>query len=74
MFDWSFWTVGSRSQWNVTKDFYVGFDVIYQALQTAMSGRTATVTALGAQPTATRTLENQSAVVGRIRVHRDIVP
>jgi len=74
MFDWSLWTVGSRSQWNVTKDFYVGFDVIYQALQTSLSGRTATVTALAAQPTATRTLENQSAVVGRIRVHRDIVP
>ena len=29
------WTVGSRSQWNVTKDLYVGLDVIYSKLNTA---------------------------------------
>ena len=23
--DWSTWWIGSRTQWNVTKDFYMGF-------------------------------------------------
>ena len=33
--NWSTWYVGSRTQWNVTKDFYMGVDVIYQSLQSA---------------------------------------
>ena len=24
--DWSTWWIGSRTQWNITKDFYMGFD------------------------------------------------
>ena len=31
--DWSTWWLGSRTQWNVTKDFYMGFDVLYSKLQ-----------------------------------------
>ena len=30
--DWNTWWVGSRTQWNVTKDFYMGLDVIYSKL------------------------------------------
>ena len=33
--DWSTWWIGSRTQWNVTKDFYMGFDVLYSKLQSA---------------------------------------
>jgi hypothetical protein len=33
--DWSTWWVGSRTQWNVTKDFYMGLDVLYARLQSA---------------------------------------
>ena len=29
------WWIGSRTQWNVTKDFYMGVDVLYSKLQTA---------------------------------------
>ena len=32
--DWSVSWVGTRTQWNVTKDFYMGLDVIYQRLNT----------------------------------------
>ena len=32
--NWSVWWVGTRTQWNVTKDFYMGLDVIYQKLNT----------------------------------------
>ncbi len=30
--------VGSRTQWNITPSFYVGFDVMYQRLETAFAG------------------------------------
>ena len=33
--DWSTWWIGSRTQWNVTKDFYMGFDVLYSKLNSA---------------------------------------
>ena len=32
------WGFGSRTQWNVTKDFYMGVDVYYVKLQPEMSG------------------------------------
>ena len=31
--DWNTWWVGSRTQWNVTKDFYMGVDVMYSKLE-----------------------------------------
>jgi hypothetical protein len=36
--DFSFYQVGSRTQWNVTKDFYMGVDVTYTHLNTAYKG------------------------------------
>ena len=33
--DWNTWWVGSRTQWNVTKDFYMGLDVMYSKLESA---------------------------------------
>ena len=31
--DWNTWWLGSRTQWNVTKDFYMGVDVMYSKLE-----------------------------------------
>ena len=31
--NWSSWYVGSRTQWNVTKDFYMGLDVAYLKIE-----------------------------------------
>ena len=31
--NWPAWWIGSRTQWNVTKDFYMGVDVAYPKLQ-----------------------------------------
>ncbi len=72
--DWQSWQIGSRTQWNVTKDFYMGFDVVYYKLETASNGAIVTYTALagGAQPSGTRTIADQDAVAGRIRWHRDL--
>src|SRR5262249_18298429 len=33
--NWSEWNIGTRSQWNITKDLYVGVDVIYLKLNSA---------------------------------------
>jgi hypothetical protein len=74
--NWAFWTVGSRTQYNFTPWFYVGFDVMYQKLETASEGATATFAALGgsAKPTAIYAIQNQDNYALRIRIHRDIVP
>jgi maltoporin len=39
-FNW--WQLGSRTQYNFTPWFYVGFDVIYQKLESASAGNTVT--------------------------------
>ena len=36
--NYSFYQVGSRTQWNITKDFYMGEDVTYTHLNTAYKG------------------------------------
>ena len=33
--NWSTWYLGTRTQWNITKDFYMGVDVMYSSLQSA---------------------------------------
>ena len=36
--DWNTWWVGSRTQWNVTKDFYMGVDVMYSEAEQCIDG------------------------------------
>jgi hypothetical protein len=78
--DWSMWTIGSRSQWNITKDFYVGVDVIYSKLNTAtinngaLFAPSAAVNWTGRPPGSTVNTADQDAVSVTWRVHRDIVP
>ncbi|MBI2712849.1 MAG: porin [Rhizobiales bacterium] len=71
--DFSYWAAGTRTQWNVTKDFYMGLDVLYAKLNTASSG-VATLASSGAQPGGAYTLKNQDAWSFRFRVHRDFYP
>jgi len=75
-FDWSYYSISSRTQWNITKDFYVGLEGYYGHLNTMSKGQTAlyTASATGTQPTAIRTLTDQDTFVYRMLVHRDIVP
>jgi hypothetical protein len=72
--NWSMWQIGSRTQWNVTRDFYMGFDVLYAKLNTASKGAVAAFTAAGAQPSGDRTIEDQDVIAARVRWHRDIAP
>jgi hypothetical protein len=74
--DFSWWQLGSRTQYNFTPWFYVGFDVKYERLDTASNGAQVLWTAVGgaAKPTALYTVQNQDNYAVRVRVHRDIVP
>ena len=33
--NWNQWWIGSRTQWNITKDFYMGVDVAYTKFESA---------------------------------------
>lgn len=83
--DWNTWWVGSRTQWNVTKDFYMGLDVLYQKMQTATSSTGFITAATGTvSPTFTTPfaggangplrVDNQDNWQFRFRVHRDFYP
>jgi hypothetical protein len=74
------WAIGSRSQWNVTKDFYVGVDVIYNRLQSININNGLPFTTVGTTFTPAGRLAgnyitaDQDRVSVTWRVHRDIVP
>src|SRR5262249_13157871 len=74
--DFSWWQLGSRTQYNFTPWFYVGFDVKYEKIETASEGAQVLYTALAgtAKPTALYTVQSQDNYAVRVRVHRDIVP
>jgi hypothetical protein len=71
---YSEWGFGSRTQWNVTKDFYMGVDVYYVKLQPEMSGSITLNGSAGAKPGGKYFVEDQDNVGTRIRFHRDINP
>ena len=68
--DWNVWWIGSRTQWNVTKDFYLGLDVIYQRLE-GMSFPAGTTALFAGSPA---TFGSQDNVGFRFRAHRDFYP
>jgi len=75
-FDWSYFSISSRTQWNITKDFYIGLEGYYGHLNTMSKGLTTNYqqAAGTAQPSGLRTLDDQDVWVYRMRVHRDLVP
>jgi len=73
--DFDFFQVGSRTQWNITPSFYVGFDVMYQKLDTAFSGVGFFTAAAGLpRPTGNYTIADQDTVSVTARAHWDILP
>jgi len=74
--NFDFWAVGSRTQWNVTKSFYMGVDVAYGKIHSASSATglnpvfgSATACTAGACRVGDR--DNWTA---RFRVHKDFYP
>jgi hypothetical protein len=74
--DWRTWSIGSRTQWNITNAFYVGVDVIYQKLEsvTYNNGVTGTLNPGSGKTQSPYRLEDQDTWAITWRVHRDIVP
>jgi hypothetical protein len=75
--NWQTAWIGSRTQWNITKDFYMGVDVLYQKLQ---SGTTSTgligvpLALAGPVPTGAVPVADPDNWSFRFRVHRDFYP
>jgi hypothetical protein len=76
--NWTSWWIGSRTQWNVTKDFYMGLDVAYLRMN-GMSTSTGLITGAAVIPANTNTaflkgVDNENIWMARFRVHRDFYP
>jgi hypothetical protein len=70
--NWSTWWLGTRTQWNVTKDFYMGIDVMYAKLHSAnLPGDTLTPQTSIGSATRVSDVDNWQF---RFRVHRDFYP
>jgi hypothetical protein len=80
--NWQTYWIGSRTQWNVTKDFYMGVDVLYSKLLTASPAVSSTgtgstsngLTLIGGTPWAGRVVSDVDNWAVRFRVHRDFYP
>jgi len=76
--DWSTWWVGSRTQWNVTSDFYMGVDVMYSKLNSASApnGLVPTTNIKSATNSCgpACTIEDPDNWAFRFRVHKDFYP
>ena len=66
----SFYQVGSRTQWNVTKDFYLGVDVSYTHLNTSYQGLAVATPAIGSQ-TSKQIVDDQNVWSGIFRAQTD---
>ncbi len=72
--NWSTWGIGSRTQWDVTKTFYLGVEVLYQQMKSATLNAAGTVAAPVAFGAAVNQAGTESNWVVAIRAHRDFLP
>jgi hypothetical protein len=76
--NWSNWGIGSRTQWDVTKTFYLGVEVLYSQLNSASTGTGAVVGPAGfasyAFGGATVNEARSSNWLVSVRAHRDFLP
>jgi hypothetical protein len=69
------WTIGTRTQFNIDSQTYLGVDIVYQDLQSGLVGMLANYGNGGeAAATGPRSVTNQSALMGQFRVHRNFYP
>ena len=73
--NWSFWAVGSRTQWNVTPDTYLGVEVTYSHLTSATTPTGSIALAInGTKQAGVYTVSDQNNWTARFRVHKDFYP
>ena len=72
--NWQMGYVGTRTQWNITSQFYMGVDVLYTKMYTGFSGLGVLRSAHRAgTPAGVYAIENQDNWAVTFRVHRDFV-
>ena len=72
--DFSWWQVGTRTQWNPHPDLDIGLDVLWTHLNTAYKG-TANFAANGARPAITAaTVDDQDVLSVYFRIQRNFLP
>jgi hypothetical protein len=71
-------TLGSRTQWNIDSQTYLGVDIAYLGLKSAQFTLPGTnlvpIAGLGAQPTTVRSTSDQHTFLGQFRIHRNFYP
>jgi hypothetical protein len=81
--NWSFYGVGSRLQWDVTKSFYLGVELVYNHMNSATTGSPTNslvggagvnVLGLGAPNSPTTQVSNMNTWEGAVRIHKDFLP
>ena len=74
--NWNWWWIGTRTQWNVTKDFYLGVDVAYTKISPTSTFNSLSTTNMiaGATNQLPRVMGDQDNWSARFRVHRDFYP
>ncbi len=71
--NYSWWQIGSRTQWNPHPDLDIGVDVAFSHMNSAFAG-TATLAANGARPGGVYTLGGQDEVSVFFRIQRNFLP
>jgi len=73
--DWALGYFGSRTQWNITSQFYMGVDILYTKLYTAFEGQAVyRAVANSPRPSGVYNIQNQDNIAFTFRVHRDFLP
>jgi hypothetical protein len=72
--NWSTFGVGSRLQWDVTKSFYLGVEVLYESMKSATLGTGAGLGSYGPVGGSIAAQSSASAWIVSVRAHRDFLP
>ncbi len=74
--NWSTWGIGSRLQWDVTKSFYLGVEVLYSDLHSASPNATGSLGSIGSTTFTPAEYQeaDQGEWVATVRAHKDFLP
>jgi hypothetical protein len=72
--NFSWWQVGTRTQWNPHPDLDIGVDVLWTHLNTAFKGPGVLLAAVGARPAGVYAFDDQDILSVMFRIQRNFLP
>jgi hypothetical protein len=72
--NFSWWQVGTRTQWNPHPDLDIGVDVLWNHLNTAYKGNGVAIAANGARPASIASIDDQDVLSVMFRIQRNFLP